>query len=83
MEEYWYGSYIGPVIELYGRCAIVHPCKETYEYPDQTRKVVAQFDLPVNYPGAEGDSALAGKLLSQGWHLFLASEFQPVNPLPV
>jgi hypothetical protein len=37
----------------------------------------------VRYPGNEGESGLAGKLLSQGWHCFLACEFQPAKPLPV
>lgn len=74
MSDYYHGSYIGPLQSLYGRCAILRPCKETYENPGDTRMVVAQFHLLTYHPN--------GSIISLGWHRFEADHFEPLKPLP-
>ena len=75
MSDYYYGSYIGPIDVLFGRCAVVRPCKETYEEPNDIKMVVAQFDLPAQHPKTR-------QPMNYGWHKFEASDFQKVKPLP-
>lgn len=75
MSDYCYGSYIGPIESLFGRCAQLRPCKETFEDPNDTKMVMAQFDLPVHHPSSR-------KPLHLNWHRFRQDEFQELKPLP-
>jgi hypothetical protein len=75
VSDYYYGSYIGPVEVLFGRCAMVHPCEDNPKELDDVKMITAQFDLPVQHP-------LSRVHLNHGWHRFREADFQRFKPLP-